>query len=297
MGTVFVYSEGYLADIGAHVFPIEKYRLVYQQLRHRGILSGNPIEPAPASRADLLLVHEPSYVDDLLQARLSPRTASSELPISREIIDAFLLASGGTICACEKALETGSAVNLAGGFHHSFPDHAEGFCYVNDMALGIRRLQHLQKGLRAAVIDCDLHQGNGTAFIFKDDPSVYTFSMHQRDLYPLKEDSNWDIHLRNGVGDDEYLALLEKAVPAIIQKFKPDFVLYQAGADPYREDQLGNLKLTIEGLKRRDGLVFDECKKHGIPVAALLGGGYAMNTNDTVTIHVNTCLAAVEYFG
>lgn len=297
MATVFVYSEGYLADIGAHVFPIEKYRLVYQQLRHRGILSGNPIEPAPASRADLLLVHEPSYVDDLLQARLSPRTASSELPISREIIDAFLLASGGTICACEKALETGSAVNLAGGFHHSFPDHAEGFCYVNDMALGIRRLQHLQKGLRAAVIDCDLHQGNGTAFIFKDDPSVYTFSMHQRDLYPLKEDSNWDIHLRNGVGDDEYLALLEKAVPAIIQRFKPDFVLYQAGADPYKEDQLGDLKLTIEGLKRRDGLVFDECKKHGIPVAALLGGGYAMNTNDTVTIHVNTCLAAVEYFG
>ena len=297
MATVFVYSEGYLADIGAHVFPIEKYRLVYQQLRHRGILSGNPIEPAPASRADLLLVHEPSYVDDLLHARLSPRTASSELPISREIIDAFLLASGGTICACEKALETGSAVNLAGGFHHSFPDHAEGFCYVNDMALGIRRLQHLQKGLRAAVIDCDLHQGNGTAFIFKDDPSVYTFSMHQRDLYPLKEDSNWDIHLRNGAGDDEYLALLEKAVPAIIQRFKPDFVLYQAGADPYREDQLGNLKLTIEGLKRRDGLVFDECKKHGIPVAALLGGGYAMNTNDTVTIHVNTCLAAVEYFG
>jgi len=297
VGTVFVYSEGYLADIGAHVFPIEKYRLVYQQLRHRGILSGNPIEPAPASRADLLLVHEPSYVDDLLQARLSPRTASSELPISREIIDAFLLASGGTICACEKALETGSAVNLAGGFHHSFPDHAEGFCYVNDMALGIRRLQHLQKGLRAAVIDCDLHQGNGTAFIFKDDPSVYTFSMHQRDLYPLKEDSNWDIHLRNGVGDDEYLALLEKAVPAIIQRFKPDFVLYQAGADPYKEDQLGDLKLTIEGLKRRDGLVFDECKKHGIPVAALLGGGYAMNTNDTVTIHVNTCLAAVEYFG
>jgi len=121
--------------------------------------------------------------------------------------------------------------------------------------------------------------------------------MHQRDLYPLKEDSNWDIHLRNGVGDDEYLALLEKAVPAIIQRFKPDFVLYQAGADPYKEDQLGDLKLTIEGLKRRDGLVFDECKKHGIPVAALLGGGYAMNTNDTVTIHVNTCLAAVEYFG
>lgn len=296
MATVFVYSEGYLADIGDHVFPIEKYRLVYQQLRYRGILSANPIEPAPASMADLLLVHEPSYVDDLLQARLSPRTASSELPISKEIIDAFLLASGGTICACEKALDTGSAVNLAGGFHHAFPDHAEGFCYVNDMAIGVRRLQQLRKGLRAAVIDCDLHQGNGTACIFKDDPSVYTFSMHQRDLYPPKEDSNWDIHLKNGVGDDEYLALLEKAVPAIIERFKPDFVLYQAGADPYEGDQLGDLRLTIEGLKRHDNLIFGECKKHGVPVAALLGGGYARDTNDTVTIHVNTCLAAMECF-
>lgn len=153
------------------------------------------------------------------------------------------------------------------------------------------------EGIGVAVIDCDLHQGNGTAFIFKDDEDVYTFSIHQRDLYPPKQDSSWDIHLRDGVGDAEYLAHLERAVPAIMEKFKPGLVLYQAGADPYEGDQLGDLKLTIGGLKRRDDVVFSQCKKYGVPVAALLGGGYAINTNDTVTIHVNTCLAAVECFG
>ncbi len=297
MPTVFVYSEGYYADIGVHVFPVVKYRLVYQQLRERGTISGRLIEPEPASRADLLLVHDRDYVEDLMHARSTGRTASSELPISKEIIDSFLLATGGTIRACEEALHRGCAINLSGGFHHAFPDHAEGFCYVNDMAVAVRRIQKQRKSIRVAIIDCDLHQGNGTAFIFKDDESVYTFSIHQRDLYPPKQDSSWDIHLRNGVGDEEYLGHLEKAIPAITEKFKPGLVLYQAGADPYEGDQLGNLRLTLEGLKRRDDLVFSECKKHGVPVAALLGGGYARNTNDTVTIHVNTCLSAVECFG
>lgn len=297
MATVFVYSDGYYADIGAHVFPVEKYRLVYQQLRGRGVIDHNLIEPAPASQADLVLVHDRQYVEELMQARSTQRTASSELPISKEIVQASFLATGGTIRACEEALRTGCAINLSGGFHHAFPDHAEGFCYVNDMAVAVRRLQKQRKGTRVAVIDCDLHQGNGTAFIFRDDESVYTFSIHQRDLYPPKEDSSWDVHLKNGVGDEEYLGHLEKAVPAIMEKFRPDFVLYQAGADPYEGDQLGDLKLTIEGLKRRDELVFGGCKKRGVPVAALLGGGYAWDTNDTVTIHVNTCMAAVECFG
>ena len=296
MSPAFVYSDGYYADIGGHVFPIEKYRLVYQALRQRGILK-NPIEPGPASRQDLLLVHEPDYVEDLIRARATPKTVSSELPISEAIVRAFLLATGGTIRACDEAIANGCSINLSGGFHHAFPDHAEGFCYINDMAVAIRKLQQRKKKIRVAVIDCDLHQGNGTAFIFRDDASVYTFSIHQRDLYPPKQDSNWDIHLRNGVGDDKYLEHLEKAVPAIMEKFKPDFVLYQAGADPYEGDQLGNLKLTIDGLKRRDDRVFGECKKRGVPVAAVLGGGYAANTNDTVTIHVNTCVAAVEIFG
>lgn len=297
MPVVFVYSGGYYADIGDHIFPIRKYRTVYQELRRRGIVGGKLIEPEPASRDELLLVHEPAYVEDLLRARLTPRTASAELPISNEIIGAFLLATGGTIRGCEEAMKNGCAVNLAGGFHHAFPDHAEGFCYVNDMAVAIRTVQRQRKGVKAAIIDCDLHQGNGTAFIFKDDESVYTFSIHQRDLYPLKEDSNWDIHLKNGVTDEEYLTHLGKAVPAILERFKPDLVLYQAGADPYENDQLGDLRLTIDGLKGRDQLVFGECQKRGVPVAACLGGGYAWNTDDTVTIHVNTCLAAIECFG
>lgn len=297
MSPVFVYSDGYYADIGVHVFPVSKYRLVYQQLCHRGIIGENLIEPQPPSRADLLLVHEEEYVADLLAARRTERTVSSELSVSPEIIQASLLATGGTMRACEEALGKGCAINLAGGFHHAFPDHAEGFCYVNDMAVAIRKIQRQKKGIRTAVIDCDLHQGNGTAVIFREDESVYTFSIHQRDLYPPKQDSSWDIHLKNGVGDKEYLDHLQKAVPAIVDRFKPDFVLYQAGADPYDGDQLGDLKLTIDGLRRRDDLVFGACKRHGIPVAALLGGGYAWDTNDTVTIHVNTCLAAVELCG
>jgi acetoin utilization deacetylase AcuC-like enzyme len=293
---VFIYSAGYYADLGTHVFPIQKYRLVYQALNERHFFEHNLIEPEPVSTEGLLLVHHAEYVDDLLHARWTRRTASSELPISIPVINAIRLATGGTLRACEEAIQKGCAVNLGGGFHHAFSDHAEGFCYINDMAVAIRSLQRQRRGLRVAVVDCDLHQGNGTAFIFKDDPSVYTFSIHQRDLYPPKEDSNWDIHLRNGVGDEEYLAHLRQAVPAILEKFKPQFLLYQAGADPYEGDQLGNLRLTMEGLKERDRLVFGECRSYSIPVAAVLGGGYALNTNDTVTIHVNTCLAALDCF-
>ncbi|MFQ5799125.1 MAG: histone deacetylase [Bacteroidota bacterium] len=294
MTPVFVYSDGFYTDIGVHVFPVSKYRLVYLQLCNLGVIGNNLLEPRPASQEDLLLAHEKQYVEDLLNARSTQRTSSSELPISKEIVQAFLLAAGGTMRACEEALKIGCAVNLAGGFHHAFPDHAEGFCYVNDMAVAVRRLQRQRKGIRVAVIDCDLHQGNGTAFIFNDDDNVYTFSIHQRDLYPPKQNSSWDIHLENGTRDKEYLGHLEKAVPQIIEKFKADFVLYQAGADAYEKDQLGDLRLSIEGLKMRDDLIFGECKNHGLPVAALLGGGYATDTNETVTIHVNTCLAAVD---
>jgi acetoin utilization deacetylase AcuC-like enzyme len=296
VGAVFIYSDAYHANLGAHVFPIQKYRLVYRQLKARG-LGSRVIEPTPASKEDLLLVHTPAYVSALLESRLTPQTASSELPLSQEIVSAFVLAAGGTIKACKEAIGKGCAVNLAGGFHHAFPDHAEGFCYINDMAIAIRKLQQRDAGIRVAVIDCDLHQGNGTAFIFKNDEAVYTFSIHQRDLYPPKQDSSWDIHLRDGVGDSEYIEHLHKALPAILDRFKPDFVLYQAGADPYEADQLGSLCLTIDGLQRRDEFVFELCKNHGIPVAALLGGGYAIHTNDTVSIHVNTCRAAVKSFG
>jgi acetoin utilization deacetylase AcuC-like enzyme len=163
------------------------------------------------------------------------------------------------------------------------------------MAVGVRRLQRERSRIKTAIIDCDLHQGNGTAFIFRDDENVFTFSIHQRDLYPQKEDSNWDIHLPKEVGDGEYLTHLQGAIPAILDKFQPDLVLYQAGADPYEGDQLGDLRLTLEGLKRRDDLVFGECRSRGISVATVLGGGYALDPADTVTIHVNTCLAAAAH--
>ena len=292
----YIYSGGYYADLGGHVFPIEKYGLVYEELKKHGIGEDSFLVPDPATEEDLLLAHDRQYVRDLLEARLTPRTTSSEMPVTPEIIRAFILATGGTIKACHTALDQGCAINLAGGFHHAFPDHAEGFCYVNDMAVAIRELQRERKSIKVAVFDCDLHQGNGTAYIFRNDGSVYTFSIHQRDLYPPKEVSNWDINLPNGVRDKEYLEHLNNAVPAILEKFKPAFVLYQAGADPYRGDQLGDLNLTVNGLKQRDALVFDQCKKHEIPVAALLGGGYARETRDTVTIHVNTCLTARESF-
>lgn len=218
----------------------------------------------------------------------------SELPISKEIVNLFILAAGGTILACRKALESKWAVHIGGGFHHAFPSHAEGFCYVNDLAVGIRVVQREGLIRKAAVIDCDLHQGNGTAVIFRDDDAVFTFSIHQRDLYPIKQQSDVDIHLPDGVSDEEYLDRLRRAIPAILDDFKPELVLYQAGADPYEGDQLGNLKLTLAGLRKRDDYIFTECRQRRIPVAVTLGGGYAYHTEDTVQIHYNTCRVARE---
>lgn len=291
----FIYSPRYYADIGAHVFPITKYRSVYRRLA--GTVSEVEFfEPEPAIEEELLLVHTQEYLDDLHKCALTERTGFSELPISKEIIDLFILAAGGTILSCREALKSGWAVHVGGGFHHAFAARAEGFCYINDLAVAVIASQHESAIEKAAVIDCDLHQGNGTAAIFQGDESVYTFSMHQRDLYPVKEKSDLDIHLPNGVDDDEYLAHLESAIPKIFDDFKPELVLYQGGADPYEHDQLGNLKLTISGLKRRDDYIFRECKNRNIPIAATLGGGYAYNTEDTVEIHFNTCQSAMDIF-
>jgi len=289
----FAYSPAYIADIGLHVFPIEKYRLVAKALRElHHIPESVFIEPETATRAQLLRVHTERYLDDLDNCRWTLRTRESELPLNSQIVRMFALACGGTICAARLALDEGVAVHLGGGFHHAFAEKAEGFCYMNDLAVAIREMQAVGRIRRAMVIDCDLHQGNGTARIFQGDSSVFTFSMHQRDLYPVKEESSFDIHLNNGVGDEEYLELMQFHVPGLIDKFQPPLILYQAGADPYKEDQLGQLQLTIAGLKRRDELVFGWARERGIAIAATLGGGYARNTADTVAIHVNTALAA-----
>lgn len=293
----FVYSPRYYADIGYHVFPITKYRLVYEKLKNEARIPDKEFyEPEPATEAELSLVHTREYLDDLKNCRWTPRTYYSELPISSEIIELFILAAGGTILAGRLAWQFNWAVHLCGGFHHAFADKAEGFCYINDLAVAVRVLQKEGLVKRVAIIDCDLHQGNGTAVIFQNDPSVFTFSIHQRDLYPIKEKSDLDIHLPNGVTDEEYLEHLRNHLPGIFQKFKPEIVLYQAGADPYLEDQLGSLKLTIEGLKQRDTYIFNLCKQNHVQVAVTLGGGYAFNTDDTVQIHYNTCILAREIF-
>ncbi|MBM4386807.1 MAG: histone deacetylase [Deltaproteobacteria bacterium] len=290
-----VYSPGYAADIGEHVFPTEKYGMIIELLLREGAVErGDIIEPEPPDWGDLETVHTREYIDDLKNARRTFRTIPSELPISGEIIRWVILGAGGTRLACETALKEGICFHCGGGFHHAFPDHAEGFCYVNDVAYGVKKT--LDSGMikRAAVIDCDLHQGNGTAYIFGNDDRVFTFSIHQERLYPVKQRSSLDIGLDDYTGDDEYLERLDKALEHIFCNFKPEFCLYVAGADPYKNDLLGNLKLTIDGLKKRDEMVFSRCAENRVPCAVTLAGGYAADVNDTVRIQANTAIAAIE---
>ena len=289
----FIYSDRIHADIGDHVFPIEKYGLVRQRLIDDGALGPEDfVEPQMATTEDLLLVHTKDYVHDLTNMIWTERTIRSELPLTEDIKNSYLLGTGGTILACQRALSSRVAVNLSGGFHHAFPDHAEGFCYTNDVAIAVRRLQRDDQASRFFIVDCDLHQGNGTAYIFRADSDVFTFSIHQENNYPLKQKSDLDIGLADGADDAIYLAHLKDHVPSILDEFAPGFVIYLAGADPYQDDQLGGLDLTMDGLQRRDEFVIGECLSRSVPVAVLLAGGYAVNTDDTVTIHCNTCKVA-----
>jgi acetoin utilization deacetylase AcuC-like enzyme len=293
----FVYSDRYHFNIGVHVFPTDKYKMVKESLLTQNLAQESDFfEPPEPSIDDVRLVHTREYIDDLLNLRWTARTVRSELPLTWEIVFGFLLHSSGTILACRFALEDGIAMHIGGGFHHAFADHGEGFCYINDIAVAIRKLQSEGKIERVAVIDCDLHQGNGTARIFEDEPRVFTFSIHQEHLYPIKERSNWDIGLDDETGDEEYNRNLQEAVPKILSEHKPQLVIYVAGADPYINDQLGTLRLTKRGLALRDRIVIGNCHRSGIPVVPVLAGGYALKTEDTVEIHVNTareCLRAL----
>ena len=290
-----VYSDAYYLPIGEHVFPAEKYRRVRDRVISGGVAETNDfLEPQPAADADILLVHAPEYVHKLKTGTLSPREALElEVPFSLELVKAFWLAAGGSILAGRRALADGWAANIGGGFHHACPDHGEGFCAIHDVAIAIRRLQWERAIERAMVVDTDVHQGNGTAVIFSGDPSVYTLSIHQERNYPhLKPPSTLDINLEDGTGDDEYLAMLDDGLRQALSDFSPQLLFYVAGADPYREDQLGGLALTMEGLARRDALVFDYARRHKIPTAIALAGGYARRVEDTVQIHASTMLAA-----
>ncbi|HXE90073.1 MAG TPA: histone deacetylase [Terriglobales bacterium] len=319
-----VYSDDYFLPIGAHVFPAEKYRLIHRRLLGTGIAQPEDfVTPQPAADDDILLVHTPEYVRKLKTGTLSPREEMvMEIPYSRELAAAFWLAAGGSILAARLALRDGVAFNIGGGFHHAFPGHGEGFCMIHDVAVAIRRMQKEGAIERAMTVDCDVHHGNGTAAIFGSaahpsaplpstgpatlgrgttahhpEADVFTISLHQEHNYPAwKPASSIDVHLPDGTTDDQYLAWLDHALSSGLRQFTPDLLCYIAGADPYREDQLGGLALTIEGLKQRDELVFRVAAARGIPVMVTFAGGYARHVQDTVTIHCNTVLAAREVF-
>ncbi len=290
-----IFSDKYFASFGEHVFPTDKYRKVFDKLKASSKISTfQVIEPLSAKTEDLELVHLPDYVRDFMNFELTEQIITSELPLDKEIRDFFLLAAGGSILAAEESLKRGKAINLNGGFHHAFPDHAEGFCYLNDPSIAVRKVLKDKKIKKAAVVDCDLHQGNGTAYIFKRDKNVFTYSIHQEDIYPVKQTSDLDVGLPDDAGDEEYLSHLEREIPVIYDRHQPELVCYVAGADPYIDDQLGTLRLTKKGLRARDDIVIKEATSRGIAVFIVLAGGYAFDTEDVVDIHTQTALALLE---
>ena len=290
-----IYDDRYDLNLGAHVFPSQKYRMIHDKLLEDKIADASDfLSPGPASDEDILRVHSQDYVYKLKNGSLTETEIQRmEVPYSKELMDACWLAAGGSILTAQRALADGWAANIGGGFHHACPDHGEGFCVIHDVAVAIRRLQFDRAIETAMVVDTDVHQGNGTAEIFGGDGDVFTLSIHQENNYPYpKPPSTVDIDLPDGVGDDDYLAILESHLRRAFHDFAPQILFYVAGADPYREDQLGGLKLSMEGLARRDALVFDYARRNKIPVAIALAGGYARFVRDTVQIHVNTILAA-----
>jgi acetoin utilization deacetylase AcuC-like enzyme len=292
-----VYHDKYDLNLGPHVFPSQKFRLIAEALIAEKIAASEDfVKPEPAPDEDILRVHTPEWVRKLKTGTL---TASDvmllEIPYSRELVEAVWLAAGGSTLAAQCALRDGFGANLGGGFHHAYPEHGEGFCAIHDVAVAIRRLQADGVIRKAIVVDTDVHHGNGTAAIFQKDPSVFTLSIHQENNYPAhKPPSNVDLNMADRVDDDEYLEALLPAVQAALDDFRPELLFYVGGADPFCEDQLGGLSLTKNGLKERDRRVFEEARRRGIPVATALAGGYARRVEDTVRIHVSTILAARE---
>ncbi len=286
-----VWSPSYEVDIGSHVFPTAKYRLVLEALLEAGSIREEEIlHPEPVSWAEVGQVHQPAYLAKIREDALSlGEEIALEVPFTPELREASLLCCGGTRLTAEKALAQGIAVHLGGGFHHAFADHGEGFCLLNDVAVALSSLLAREVVERAAVIDLDVHHGNGTASIFAGEPGVFTLSMHQERNYPHpKPPSDLDVGLSNGIRDKGYLALLADALDQTLEAQRPEIAVYLAGADPFAEDQLGGLALTLEGLEARDRMVMDECRRRGVAVAVVLAGGYARRERDTVRIHRRT---------
>lgn len=282
-----------------------KYSRLRERILAERIIAAEDLQEAPAATLDeLRLVHDASYVKAVVTGTVAPDIQRRiGFPWSPEMVERSRRSVGATIAASRVALDEGVSANLAGGTHHAFADRGEGFCVFNDVAVAARVLQRdpstsLRAGhpvQRIAVIDLDVHQGNGTAAIFKNDPSVFTFSMHGEKNFPFKKEvSDLDVALPDGTGDDEYLALLRRHLSDVLNRHQPDFVFYLAGADPYEGDRLGRLKLTIDGLQARDAIVLGECSRARLPVAVSMSGGYANDVDAIVTIHSNTIRTASE---
>ena len=293
------YTPRYYADIGAgHIFPIRKFELVRNKLLAEGTLQPDDIiEPDPASVEDVLRVHTEDYVTRLCNGSLTAKELRRlGLPWSESLVRRSFYAVGGTLAAAQASLSQGYSSNLAGGTHHSFPDRGEGFCVLNDVAIAIRSMRATKLISRAAIVDCDVHQGNGTASIFSGDADTFSFSMHGANNYPLfKAQSSLDIELPDGTSDDEYLETLEHHLPTVFTH-DADIVFYLAGADPYAGDKLGRLALSIEGLRARDEFVLRKCYEREVPVVTVMSGGYGKDINDTIEIHCNTVRAVKEVF-
>jgi len=281
-----------------HRFPISKYALLRQRVIDDGIVAPDRVhDPAPARRDDLLLVHSPDYIDRFTAGALT-RDEERRLgfPWSPALVERSYRAAGGTLEAAACALDDGIAMNLAGGTHHAFPSHGEGFCVFNDVAVAVRVLQRDGRIARAAIVDLDVHQGNGTNEVFAGDERVFTFSMHGRKNYPFhKVPGSLDVELDDRTGDDEYLELLARTLPGVLHEARPDLIVYLAGADPYAGDRLGRLSLTMSGLARRDTFVLNQCREVGLPIVVTIAGGYAEPIADTVAIHATTAAIAASF--
>ena len=292
-----VYSDEYDLNLGEHVFQAEKFRLIHDRLlRERFAQPSDFVAPRTASDEDLHLAHDPEWIAKLETGTLTyHEIITLEIPYSRKMVNAMRLMTGGTILAARNALRDGVGFNIGGGYHHGFAAHGEGFCPINDVAVAARRLQKDGAVERIMVVDTDVHQGNGTASIFANDPTVFTLSIHHLNNYPYeKPPSDVDVNLDDGVSDAEYLSRLGDALIPAMDKFKPEFIMHVSGADPYMEDQLGGLLLTFDGLARRDRLIYEAARSRKLPVCITLAGGYAFNPHDTVVIHANTAKVAAE---
>ncbi len=295
------YSDHFVLPLPpGHRFPMAKYALLRRRVEAAGL--GGPgalTVPDPTPDQELALVHQEDYLRRVREGTLTPaEIRRMGFPWSEALVERSRRSVGGTVASARSALEQGVGVNLSGGTHHAFPDRGEGFCVFNDVAVAARIMQGEGLARRVAILDLDVHQGNGTAAIFRHDPSVFTLSVHGANNFPFrKERSDLDLELPDGTGDEVFLEAAEKGIREAVAHFAPDLVFYLAGADPYQGDRLGRLAMTMAGLEARDQLVFDRCREAGVPVAVVMAGGYADQVEDTVAIHFATVRLAARLHG